>query len=98
MLYSHSGLNKQWAHSGPMGNVDREAGQVLDRNGARLLALALIERSVADLRFGGRPATAARLWFGGGKAPIGFETACDLAGLDPDAVLDRLRPLLPEAA
>jgi cytochrome P450 len=53
------------------------------------LCTDLIESALRALKNGN--ATAAAAWIMGRSAPIPFDLACDVAGLDPDAVRDRLR-------
>jgi hypothetical protein len=54
------------------------------------LCADLIESALHALKYPGTAAAAAA-WIEGRPAPIPFDVACDLAGLDGDAVRSRLR-------
>jgi hypothetical protein len=60
---------------------------------AKALAVDLLAGALADLEHAERRAGAVR-WVEGGRAPLGFAAACDLAGLCPDAIRDRLKDRL----
>lgn len=65
----------------------------MDPDAARALAVAVLTRALADLEHSARRAGALR-WIDGGKAPVPFATAAELAGLDVDAVRERVRDKL----
>lgn len=71
--------------------IRRKAMTYVDPHGARALTAALIEGAMRDLKAGGDAGARAEAWVAGGRAVVSFETACDVCGLDPAAVLPRLR-------
>lgn len=57
------------------------------------LAAALIEQALADIREihgAGGLRKCALEWFGGARAPISFEQACALAGIDRRAAIEAI--------
>jgi hypothetical protein len=65
----------------------------MNPDGCRAMAVDLLTGALADLEHAERRAGAVR-WVEGGRAPLGFAAACELARLDVDAVRDRLKDRL----
>jgi hypothetical protein len=69
----------------------------IDSAGHRALCVALIESALKELNAAGKASPAAA-WIAGAPARVPFDVACDMAGVDPDALRSRLRRLAREAA
>jgi hypothetical protein len=93
-------VSLSWRVSSVRDELDESPNILSERPPTRLytspesrLAAALIEQAIADSRdihvASGLRASALK-WFGGAPAPLSFEQACALVGVDVEAVIWRL--------
>jgi hypothetical protein len=66
----------------------------MDPDGVKAMCVDMLAQAWADLEHPERRVAAERWMSGWRGAPLPFETACELCGLDVDAVRDRLKDKL----